>query len=125
VWYLPGFASVWIECMVLDRSEQHEHCVVHVLRIRENISALLQVHTRYTIPARVSVTCTERCSDATHNKLPCRRNAIGAIGSTMVRHAFATSTSRICLRLMRFKLDFEPSVATSLPFCQYEVFAVG
>jgi len=36
----------------------------------------------------------------------------------MVLHAFATSTSRICLRLMRFKLDFEPSVATSLRFCQ-------
>ena len=52
----------------------------------------------------------------TYNKFPCRRRARGATGSTMVWHAFDTSTSRICLRLMRFRLDLEPSVATSLPF---------
>lgn len=52
----------------------------------------------------------------THNRFPCRRRARGATGSTMVWHAFGTSTSRICLRLMRFRLDLEPRVATSLPF---------
>jgi hypothetical protein len=125
VWRSPGFASIWIEGVVLDGSEQHEHCIVRILRVGENIAALLQVHTRYTVPVRVSVVCTERYRGAAYNRLPCRRSAIGATGSTMVWHAFDTSTSRICLRLMRFKLDFEPSVATSLSFCQYEGFAAG
>lgn len=39
---------------------------------------------------------------------------MGAAGLTIVLHAFTTSTSSICLRVILFKLDLEPSVATSL-----------
>jgi hypothetical protein len=50
----------------------------------------------------------------TYRRLPCRRKAIGAEGSWMVLHASGTFTSRIALRVTFFKVDFEPSVATSL-----------
>ena len=39
---------------------------------------------------------------------------LGAAGSMMVSHVLTTSTSRIALRETFFRVDFEPSVATSL-----------
>jgi hypothetical protein len=39
---------------------------------------------------------------------------MGAAGSMMVSHVFTTSTSRMALRETFFRVDFEPSVATSL-----------
>jgi hypothetical protein len=58
---------------------------------------------------------TETTLKTTHNRLPCRRNASGAAGLVMVRHALGTSTSRIALRLIFFEPELEPRVATSLP----------
>jgi hypothetical protein len=52
--------------------------------------------------------------EATYNKLPWRRNAMGAAGSMMVRHAFGTSTLLMALRVTFLRFDFDPRVATSL-----------
>jgi hypothetical protein len=88
---------------------------VRTLRVREDISALLQIYTRYTVPVRVSVV------HLTSPKLYIQQVALQTQSHRRDRvdDAFATSTSRICLRLMRFKLDLAPRVATSLP-CKLE-----
>lgn len=53
--YSPSFAGLGVKCVVLHRAKQHKHRIVRTLRVRENISALLQINTRYTVPMRVSV----------------------------------------------------------------------
>ena len=107
----------------LQRARPHHlnhrrHLVLRLLGVREYVAALLRVHPRYAVSARltlsvIAISFPEDVHGLTYSRLLCSLNAIGASGLSIVSHAFCTSTSRMALRETFLSVDLEPRVATS------------
>ena len=107
-----------IQSICLESLEDSSHPSPRRLCIGQDVTALLRVDARDTVPVCYQLACHDKVEateeKATHRRLLDRRSDIGAAGSMMVSHVLTTSTSRMALRETFFRFDFEPSVATSL-----------
>ena len=107
-----------IQNICLESLEDSSHPSSRRLCIGQDVTALLRVDARDTVPGYCQLACHDRVEavrgNASYRRLLDRRSDMGAAGSMMVSHVFTTSTSRMALRETFFRVDFEPSVATSL-----------
>ena len=107
-----------IQSIYFESLEHSAHPSPRRLCIIQDVTALLRVDTRDAVSDCCQPACHEKVEatqgNASYSRLLDRRSDIGAAGSMMVSHVFTTSTSRMALRETFFRVDFEPSVATSL-----------
>lgn len=124
---LPCLPSIWVEFRCLDSVYECSHVTLGDLRIREDVATLLIEDTRDAVAGigRGLSVCTGEAELLTHSRLLCSLNAIGASGSMIIWHVFGTLTSRIAFRLIRFDVDLEPSVATSLSLLFWRIDKLG
>jgi hypothetical protein len=113
---VPRLSYFRIEFHVPQNEINPSHFIPEILRVREDVGTLLVVHARDAIPAKMSemASMPQGAMGLPNRRLAWSRRANGVVGSVMVLHALGTSTSRIALRVTLFRLDLEPSVATSL-----------
>ena len=118
---LPSLVTAHsIQSIYFESLEHSTHPSSRRLCVGQDVTALLRVNARDTVPdgSPVSLACHNRVDSAqgssSYRRLLDRRSDMGAAGSMMVSHVFTTSTSRMALRETFFRVDFEPSVATSL-----------
>jgi hypothetical protein len=107
-----------IQSICLESLEDSTHPSPRRLCIGQDVSALLRMDARDSVPGCCQLACHDKVGavqgNASYRRLLDRRRDMGAAGSIMVSHVLTTSTSRIALRETFFRVDFEPSVATSL-----------
>jgi hypothetical protein len=114
--FIPHLAHFRVEVHIPQNEINPSHLIPEILRVGEDVGALLVIHARYAITVQEvrKGKQPEGAVGVSNRRLAWSRRASGVVGSVMVLHAFGTSTSRIARRVTFFRLDLDPSVATSL-----------